>query len=268
MNIAFIGSSRPEARKALGDLIDRYGQSELAEADYVVALGGDGTVLRALHRVLPARRRPVFAMRLDGSLGFLANPFRPDDLELRLRRAVPYSFHPLRIRSQDLAGTSEVFLSVNDASLVRQTRRAARLLVEIDGTACGPVFVGDGMLVATPLGSSAYNRSAGGPILPLQSSLLAVTGIAPFGGRSWTPVAIDDTSVIDLEVVTPAHRPVHLETDAHTAPDIARVQISLARDVIGTLLFDDNPILRSRSPQQPERATLPAGGPALVGNAR
>lgn len=260
MRIAFIGSSRPEAEKALGVLIERYGQNDPAEADYVVAVGGDGTTLRALHAGLGAGCKPVFAMRQDGSLGFLANPFQLDDLEPRLERAVRYSFHPLRVRSEDIAGAHQILLAINDVSLMRQTRRAAKLLVEIDGTRCGTVFVGDGVLVATPLGSTAYNRSAGGPLLPLQSSLLAVTGIAPFGGRSWSHIAMDDTSVVDLEVVTPAHRPVRLETDVQALQDIARAQISVARDVICTLLFDDNPILRSRSFPQPERSQGLVGG--------
>lgn len=247
MRIAFMGSSRPATEKALGDLIDRYGQSSLTSADYVVCLGGDGTTLRALHAVLAARSTPVYAMRQQGSVGFLANSLQLDDLEQRLIRAVPYSFHPLRIRSQDIAGTSEVLFSVNDACLLRQTRRVAKLLVEIDGTRYGAIFSGDGMLVATPLGSTAYNRSAGGALLPLQSSLLTLTGIAPYEGeRLWSNVAMDDTSVIDLEVVTPSDRPVRLETDTQTVSQIARVRISIARDLVATLLFDQNPILSSR----------------------
>lgn len=253
MRISFLASARPDAQAVLGDMIDRYGQSEIAKADYIVALGGDGTALRALHAALGIAGRPVFAMRLGTSVGFLGNPFRPDDLETRLAKAVRYSFHPLRIRTEDISGGIKTMLSINDASLLRQTRLTAKLLVGLDEGRCENVFVGDGILVATPIGSTAYNRSAGGPLLPLQSSLLALTGIAPYGGKSWSHIAMDDTGVISVEVVTPAWRPVRLETDIEELYDIARAEITLARDFVCTLMFDTNPILEVRP--LPEEAT-------------
>ncbi|PWU70792.1 NAD kinase [Ochrobactrum sp. POC9] len=246
MRISFVASTRPDAQVVLGKLVDKYGHCETAEADYIVALGGDGTALRALHTAMGIVRKPVFAMRLGTSVGFLGNPFRLDDLEIRLTRAVRYSFHPLRVRIEDISGAQKTVLSINDASLMRQTRLTAKLLVSLDGARCEDVFVGDGILVATPIGSTAYNRSCGGPLLPLQSSLLAVSGIAPYSGKSWSHIAIDDTGTVSVEVIAPAWRPVRLETDIEELRDIARVEILLAREFICTLMFDSNPILQSR----------------------
>ena len=245
MRISFFGSARPEIVKVLNELEARYGNCDISDAECVVAIGGDGTALRALHAATRAAGKPVFGMRVGNSRGYLANPVRLDGLEARLRVATRYSFHPLRIGMEDVTGLRRTLMSINDVSLVRRTRQAAKLLVAIDGTRYGAMFVGDGIVVATPLGSTAYNWSAGGPILPLQSGLLAITGIAP-AYPAWAQIATEDNSVIELEVVTPAWRPTRLETDVEEASDIARATIALARDVVCTLMFDENPLLQAR----------------------
>ncbi|WP_313613242.1 NAD kinase [Rhizobium sp.] len=246
MRISFVASSRPDAQSALGQFTDRYGQSDPSAADCIVAIGGDGTTLRALHATLGPGAKPVFAMRMGTSVGFLANPLRFNDLEPRLEKAVRYSFHPLRIRTETTSGIRKSVLTINDATFVRQTRLTAKLLVSVDGTECGGVFVGDGVLISTPLGSTAYNRSAGGPVLPLNAGILALTGIAAYGARPWANTALDDSSVVTVDVMAPAWRPVRLETDVDELSDIARAEATLARDVICTLLFDANPILKAR----------------------
>ena len=252
MRISFFGSARPEVVKVLNELEARYGNCDTVDAECVVAVGGDGTVLRALHAATRAAGKPVFGMRVGNSRGYLANPMRLDDLETRLRVATRYSFHPLRVSIQHVGGLQRTLVSINDVSLIRRTRQAAKLLVAIDGTRSGALFVGDGVVVATPLGSTAYNWSAGGPILPLQSGLLAIAGIAPTY-PAWAQIATEDSSVIELEVVTPAWRPTRLETDVEEVADIARATIALARDIVCTLMFDENPLLHARPLSQPAR---------------
>lgn len=252
MHISFFGSPRPEIVKILDDFVARYGNCDTPDAEYIVAIGGDGTVLRALHAASRAGGKPVFGMRVGNSRGHLANPLRLDDLKARLRAATPYSFHPLRVRIEDIAGRKRTLITINDASIVRRTRQAAKLLVMIDGIRYSKLCVGDGVVVATPLGSTAYNLSAGGPVLPLQSGLLVVTCIAPTQ-PSCAPIATEDSSVIELEVVAPAWRPARLETDVEEAPDIARASIALARDIVCTLMFDKNPLLHARPFSEMER---------------
>lgn len=251
MRISFFASARPEVVRVSSELEARYGNCEISDAECVVAIGGDGTVLRALHAATRASGKPVFGMRIGNSKGYLANAALLDDLEARLRVATRYSFHPLRVTVDDVKGRQRSLISINDVSLVRRTRQAAKLLVAIDGTRYGTMFVGDGIVVATPLGSTAYNLSAGGAILPLQSSLLAISGIAPVRPAAWAQIATEDDGVIELEVVAPAWRPTRLETDVEDVPDIARARIVLARDIVCTLMFDENPILRAHPLSKP-----------------
>ena len=245
MRISFFASARPEAVRCLGEFEARYGNCEFSDAECVVAIGGDGTVLRALHTAMLVSGKPVFGMRVGNSRGYLANSAFVDDLEARLSAAVRYSFHPLRVTVEDSSGVQRSLTSINDVSLVRRTRQAAKLVVSIDGTRYGTMFVGDGIVVATPLGSTAYNLSAGGAILPLQAGLLAVSGIAPVSPAGWAQIATEDDNVVELEVVAPIWRPVRLETDIEEVQDVRRARVGLARDIVCTLMFDDNPILRA-----------------------
>jgi len=258
----FVASPRPEGQKAQCELIKRYGQAELAAADYVVAIGGDGTTLRALHATLGGETKPVFAMRLQGSVGSLGNSYRLTDLPRRLEQAVRFAFHPLQADAEHSTGEKRSVFTINDASLLRQTRLTAKLLITVNAIKDGTAFIGDGILLASPIGSTAYNRSAGGPLLPLGSDLLVLTGIAPYRTGTWSHVALKDDAIVDVEVLAPIWRPVRLETDVEELPNIARVRIRLARQRTLVLLFDPELPLQERQMQRFEGSNValsPAG---------
>ena len=183
--LAFLASERPEAQEALARLQDRYGKVAPGEADVIVALGGDGAMIEALHRTLPSSK-PIFGMN-RGSVGFLMNDYREDDLVERIRAAELAVIHPLAMSATDTAGKSWTAVAINEVSLLRQTYQTAHLRVMIDGKERLSLLVCDGILVATPAGSTAYNLSAHGPIIPLDASVLALTPISAFRPRRWRP---------------------------------------------------------------------------------
>jgi NAD+ kinase len=250
MQIAFAASPRAEGQNALRDLVKRYGQAEVGAADYVVAIGGDGTALRALHATLVGETKPVFAMRLHGSIGHLSNSYSLTDLPRRLEQAVRFTLHPLQADVEHATGERRSVFSINDACLLRQTRLAAKLLITVNKVQGSTAFIGDGVLLATPIGSTAYNRSARGPLLPLGSRLLALTGIAPYRIGTWSHVALKDDAIVDVEVLAPIWRPVRLETDVEELPNIARVRMRLVRQRRLVLLFDPEVSLQERQMQR------------------
>jgi NAD+ kinase len=237
MKIAFLASAKPPAQRALSELVERYGQSELPEADYVVAIGGDGTALKALCAGLPAARTPVFAMRTAGSLGVLANRFELPGLPQRLQMARTVTLHPLKADVQHAGGVTTV-LAINEIVLMRQRLQAAKL--HLTTTEAGRIahIVGDGLMVAAPIGSTGYNRSAGGPVLPYESALLALTGLAVHRRSDWCNTVVGNSATIEVEVLEPSHRPVRLETNVQEVTDVCRVRISCDRDTALQLLFD------------------------------
>jgi NAD+ kinase len=259
MKIAFLASAKPPAQQALSELVQRYGQSDLSQADYVVAIGGDGTALRALHAVLLTTRKPVFAMRAAGSLGLLANRFELAGLPQRLQMARTVTLHPLKADAEHAGGASTTVLAINEIVLMRQRLQAAKLRVAATGGACLAHLVGDGLLVATPIGSTGYNRSAGGPVLPQESSLLALTGLAVHRRSDWSNTIVSNSATIEVEVLEPAHRPVRLETSLQEVTDVSRVRISCDRDTDLQLLFDGSPSLRAPG----EAATAALAAPLL-----
>jgi NAD+ kinase len=228
MKIAFIESPRLGAQAALQQLRNRYGQADLSEADYIVAVGGDGTVLRALYAGLSAHGRPVFAMRGEGSLGYLCNRYAADDLHRRLVAARRLVLRPLEARIDVYGKLEQTAISFNEIVLLRQRLQAAKLIIASSVREAWPPLVGDGLLITTPVGSSGYNRSQGGPRLPLESGLLAVTGLAVHHTSDWTNVVISDREEIRVEVIDPVYRPVRLETSDFEVPDVARARISLS----------------------------------------
>jgi len=236
MEIAFLGSAKPAAQGAVRALIERYGQSDLSVADYVVAIGGDGTVLKALHAVMTAAR-PVFAMRVAGSAGVLANDLELANLPQRLLAARRVTLHPLEAQVRHAGGTS-IALAVNEIVLMRQRLQAARLRVGGLREAGVGEVIGDGLLVATPIGSTGYNRSAGGSTLPQGSALLAVTALVLNPRSRWCNRIVGDDAVIDIEVIDPEHRPVRLETSLQQVSDVRHAHISCRRDISMALLFD------------------------------
>lgn len=236
MNIAFIASAKPDAQTTLDLFTARYGQCALAQADCVVAIGGDGTVLKALHAVMAAAHQPVFAMRIAGSVGHLANALSLSDLPQRIRAARQVSIHPLQAEAVHARGTA-IVQGINEIVFSRQRLQTCKIRVSSHGRHFA-TLVGDGMLVASPIGSSGYNRSAGGCDLQSDASLLTLTAIAPQKSSLWCNTVVHNGAVIDVEVIDAAYRPVRLETGLIELPDIVRAHVTCRCDIRLTLLFD------------------------------
>ena len=242
--IAFVASPTEEAQAARADLAARHGDAPLDQADVVVALGGDGFMLRTLHRHMP-RALPVYGMKL-GSIGFLMNHYRADGLLERLSRAQPTVLKPLLMEVVTEAGSSVTALAFNEVSLLRQTKQAAHVRVSLNGVVKIDELMCDGVLVATPAGSTAYNLSAHGPILPLGSSLLAMTPISPFRPRRWRGAILPAVTEVRFEVLDPYKRPVSATADSHEVRDVVEVSIRESREQTMTLLFDPEHNLEER----------------------
>ncbi len=217
------------------------------EADAVVVLGGDGFMLQTLHAMLDRGRIvPAYGLNL-GTVGFLMNRNRnPDTLIARIGRAKPHRIAPLRMRAVTQDGAEHTFCAINEVSLLRETRQTAKLEVTVDGRVRIPELVCDGVLLATPAGSTAYNLSARGPILPLDSNLLALTPISPFRPRRWQGAILPDRSIVGLRVLEQAKRPVSVVADQRELRDVAQVDLEIARDSELTLLFDPGHALDER----------------------
>jgi len=243
-SIAFVASETEEAASARLRLIRRYGETAPSKADAIVALGGDGLMLQTLHRHMNDRV-PIYGMH-RGSVGFLMNDYREDDLLERLARAEINTIHPLRMAARDQAGTAHRALAINEVSLFRQTHQAAKLAITIDGTVRMEELVCDGVLLATPAGSTAYNLSAYGPILPINAPLLALTPISPFRPRRWRGALLPDTAKVRIEVLEPAKRPISAVADHAEFRDIVEVGIEAALDIDIFMMFDPGHALDER----------------------
>jgi NAD+ kinase len=242
--IACLASPALEAQAALASLVQTYGQHTPDQADVIVALGGDGFMLQTLHR-FGALGVPVFGMKL-GTVGFLMNQHRPGELQERLHAAEPAVLRPLEMRATTESGVTVESLSYNEVSLLRQTRQAAHLRIHLNGQVRLDELVCDGALVATPAGSTAYNFSAHGPILPLGSSVIALTPIAAFRPRRWRGALLRANTEIKLEILDPYKRPVSATSDSHEVRDVIEVNIRESRDRTVTLLFDPEHNLEER----------------------
>lgn len=219
---------------------------ELEGADVGVVLGGDGFMLRTLHRFLAEERAlPVYGMNL-GTVGFLLNRFGVDDLAARISQADPTVLHPLRMRALHPDGTESVQLAVNEVSLLRASAQSARLRIDVDGATQVDDLYADGALVATAAGSTAYNRSAGGPIIPLSARLLTLTPLAGFRPRGWRGALLDATTCVRLNVVDADRRPVHAAADHREVGRVVAATVEEASDISLVLLFDRNHTLESR----------------------
>ena len=242
--LAFLASPSDEAQAALRALVDRHGQHAPDEADVLVPLGGDGFMLQTLHRH-GALGRPVFGMKL-GTIGFLMNQQREEDLLARIAAAEPAVLRPLEMLAQTESGASVGSLAYNEVSLLRQTRQAAHLQIELNGQNRLDELICDGVLVATPAGSTAYNFSAHGPILPLGAAVIALTPIAAFRPRRWRGALLKDDTEIRFRVTDPYKRPVSATADSHEVRDVVEVMIRESRDRTVTLLFDPEHNLEER----------------------
>jgi NAD+ kinase len=234
--IAFIASSAPEAQEAFLSLTDAYGNEEPETADVVVALGGDGLMLQTLHR-LKDTSTPIYGMH-RGSVGFLMNEYREDNLVERLNQAKVNVIHPLRMLVRDIDGVEHKGLAINEVSMFRQTHQAARLKISIDGRVRMDELICDGVLVSTPAGSTAYNFSVNGPILPVSAQLLALTPISPFRPRRWRGALVPNEAHITIDTLEPQKRPVSAVADHTEFRNIVKLKISQERKVSLKLMFD------------------------------
>ena len=234
--IAFLASRTPEVQPLLAALEARYGNVAPHEADVIVPLGGDGFMLQTLHRHM-ALNKPIYGMRA-GSVGFLLNQLRIEALPERLAAAEATTFKPLQMTAVTDAGGRVDALAFNEVSLLRQTKQAAKIRVYLNGTARLDELVCDGVLVSTPAGSTAYNLSAHGPILPLGSAVLAMTPISPFRPRRWRGAILRNDTEVRFEILDAWKRPVSATADSFEVRDIAEVTIRESTERTVTLLFD------------------------------
>ncbi len=240
----FIASQSPDGQSARKDLTALYGQSDLDSAEAIVALGGDGTMLEALHET-GGRNIPVYGMN-RGSLGFLLNPYRPDDLLHRLEKAHRVTIHPLQMRAEDRDGKIYEAIAFNEVSLLRQVRQAAKISIRVDGVERLGELICDGIMVATPAGSTAYNLSAHGPIIPLGANVLALTPISAFRPRRWRGALLPCAATIEFEILEPDKRPVSATADDFEVRNVRKVTIRQADDVSRTVMFDPDYSLEER----------------------
>ncbi|HWF01523.1 MAG TPA: NAD kinase [Caulobacteraceae bacterium] len=244
LKLAFVASDWAEAVQARHRLAHRYGGVTEAAADVVVALGGDGFMLEVLHRNL-ADHRPIYGMN-RGSVGFLMNDYSEDDLPGRIRAAETARIHPLSMAAIDQSGARHQALAINDVSLLRQTRQAAKLRISIDGRVRLEELICDGALISTPAGSTAYNLSAHGPIVPINAQVLALTPISAFRPRRWRGALLSHDANVSFEILEPDKRPVSAVADNVEVRHVARVDVCEDRSRTLELLFDAGRSLEER----------------------
>lgn len=236
--LAFVSSERDSAKSALRALTHKYGNHDAADADAIIALGGDGFMLRTLRRNMTLIRRglPVYGMN-KGTIGFLMNEYSEDDLPARLAMAEAATVKPLKMTAKGAGGTYQE-LAFNEVSLYRQSQQAAHIKISVDGKTRLERLIADGVLLATPAGSTAYNLSAHGPVVPLNAHILALTPISAFRPRRWRGALLNADAVVEFEVSDPGKRPVAASADNMEIRHITHVKISQDHDTSLTLLFD------------------------------
>jgi NAD+ kinase len=242
--IAFVAADSGPAQSALRRLRKRYGNAPPESADVIVTLGGDGTMLETLHRYLD-RNVPFYGMN-RGTVGFLLNEFSETKLRERLARATPVNLHPLRMTARTLAGAATEAIAINEVSLLRESRQAAKLRIRIDARVRMQELICDGIVIATPAGSTAYNLSAHGPIVPLGTGLLALTPISAFRPRRWRGALLPASASVTIQILEPAKRPVSAVADYTEVRDVREVRVREAHDIRLTLLFDPEHNLEER----------------------
>ena len=242
--IAFVASQTAEAQEARTRLAQRYGDAAPDQAGVIVALGGDGLMLQTLHRFMTSGK-PIYGMH-RGTVGFLMNDFNEDRLIERLAAAETTLIHPLLMRVQDAKGHRHEAHAINEVSLFRQTYQLARLRILIDGKERLAELSADGVMVATPAGSTAYNLSAQGPIIPIKAPLLALTPISPFRPRRWRGALLPDTARVVIEVLEADKRPVAAVADHDEVRAVRSVEVSMDHGIAIPMLFDPGHSLDER----------------------
>ena len=242
--IAFVASDTEEALASQVKLAERYGNAPLDQADVIVALGGDGLMLQTMHRHLTSRI-PIYGMN-RGSVGFLLNDYRENGLLERLENAEPTVIHPLRMTAHDMKGAKHEALAINEVSLFRQVYQAAKLRITVDGKVRLGELICDGLLVSTPAGSTAYNLSAHGPILPINAPLLVLTPISPFRPRRWRGALLPNEAKVVIEVLEAEKRPVSAVADNMEFRDVLTVEVKEESGVDIFMMFDPGHTLAER----------------------
>ncbi|MFV0491749.1 MAG: NAD kinase [Pseudorhodobacter sp.] len=242
--ISFLASNAPAAQAALSALASRYGQANPDAADYIVALGGDGFMLQTLHQT-QSLDVPVYGMNC-GTIGFLMNGFSEEDLPERLAEAGEEILNPLALCAETASGEQAKGLAINEVSLLRAGPQAAKLQISVDGRIRMEELVCDGALVCTPAGSTAYNYSAHGPILPIGSDVLAMTAIAAFRPRRWRGALLPKTARVRFDVLEPEKRPVRADADSISVPDVLSVELHTEPAIRHRILFDEGHGLEER----------------------
>lgn len=242
--LAFVTGDSPEAENAVNNLKQRYENVPVEEADVLVALGGDGVMLQTLHANIN-RPIPIYGMNF-GSVGFLMNEYHDEELIDRLQQAEENIIHPLKLEAFNGKGEPWKALAINEVSLFRRSHQAAKLKISVDGRTRLNELICDGVMVATPAGSTAYNFSAHGPILPVGAQLLALTPISPFRPRRWRGALLSNRALVEVEVLEAEKRPVSAVADHREFQDIRRVEIAEDTDISLRLLFDPGHALDDR----------------------
>jgi len=242
--VAFVASETPSAQRAWRRLVARYGNADPEDADVIVALGGDGLMLATLQRFMNSSK-PIYGMH-RGTVGFLMNEFAEGRLPERLAAARVTVIHPLLMRARDVHGLEHRHHAINEVSLFRQSYQAARLRVLVDGKQRLAELVADGVLLATPAGSTAYNLSVQGPIIPIDAPLLALTPISPFRPRRWRGALLPDRARVTVEVLESGKRPVAAVADHNEVRSVRSVDIGMDHSVSMHMLFDPGHSLEDR----------------------
>lgn len=235
-NLAFLSSGTDDAKYAREKLISIYGDCDPQDADAIVALGGDGFMLQTQHQFMNSGK-PVYGMN-KGTVGFLMNEYKPDNLRQRVSAALRSKIRPLVMTVTDADGKQHTAMAINEVSLLRQSYQAASLSITTDGKRRLDALVCDGVMVATPAGSTAYNLSAHGPILPLQAPLLALTPVSPFRPRRWRGALIPNTVEVHIGINEPEKRPVNAVADHTEFKSVREVHVKQDMDHYGLILFD------------------------------
>lgn len=245
--IAFVASDSREARRSLGRLARAYGDAPPEEADVIVALGGDGLMLQTMHRFMreAGASKPIYGMN-RGSVGFLMNEYREEGLIERLRAAEISIVHPLHMWAYDSHGVRHHARAINEVHLLRRSYQAAKLSIGVDGKERLSELIADGVLVATPAGSTAYNLSANGPILPLNAPLLALTPISAFRPRRWRGALLPDRARVTVQVLEADKRPVSAVADHIQVDEVVRVEIAMDHNVDLLMMHDPGHSLDER----------------------
>jgi len=234
--LAIVSSDAPDAREAAADLIARYGQTDTKDANVIVALGGDGFLLQTLRETMSTGKR-VYGMN-RGTVGFLMNSYSGDDLAKRIAAAEPETIRPLEMEAVQADGTVTAALAINEVALWRQSYQTAKIRITVDGKVRLEELNCDGVMVATPAGSTAYNLSAQGPILPLDAPLLALTPVSPFRPRRWRGALLHDLSTVRFDILEAEKRPVNAAADHTEVKSVVSVTVRESRQHTATLLFD------------------------------